>query len=168
MRYDYKIVGVDKSVDPRFPDGNVEDNLRVLGLEGWELVNILDGKAYLKKVLSDAKPAPKCPSCEKLAKDLPGLHEPTAASATPDENSAWHWTARSEFGEKRVEAITNEVAGVKSPEHKHRVVCIVDKDGKVVRGQTDMVNGHAHQITVPGMTDDADGHTHTFVPNFHA
>lgn len=149
MKYDYKVVSVEKSENPLFPEGNVEDNLRSLGAEGWNLVSVVGGKAYFKK-------------------EIPGGNEPNGASIPPDENSAWHWQARSEYGEKRVEAITSQVAGVKSPSHKHRVICILDKDGNVVRGQTDMVNGHMHTIKVPGVTEDADGHTHHFAPNFHA
>jgi len=79
-----------------------------------------------------------------------------------DDPSAWHWQPRTEDGEKRVEAITTQDTGVVAPSHKHRVLVIRSKDGKVVRGKTDMVNGHYHGIMTMGMTEEADGHTHTF------
>jgi hypothetical protein len=93
---------------------------------------------------------------------IPGGTHNIPAGSVPDENSAWHWQPRTEFGEKRVEAITDLVSGVLAPEHKHRVLVIASKDGCVVRGKTDMVNGHEHPITTVGMVDEADGHTHTF------
>jgi hypothetical protein len=81
----------------------------------------------------------------------------------PDEVSAWHWTPRTEIGEKRIEAITTQGSGVASPEHKHRVMVIRAKDGSVVRGKTDVVNGHDHLIKFMGMVEEADGHGHTFL-----
>jgi hypothetical protein len=87
---------------------------------------------------------------------------PNPAGSPPDEESAWHWLPRTDVGEKRVEAVTSEVAGIQSPSHKHRVVVIMDRHGSVVRGKTDMINGHDHNISLMGMADEADGHTHTF------
>jgi hypothetical protein len=102
-------------------------------------------------------------SCEKFVeKEIMGAVKSLPAGSVPDEVSAWHWQPRTEFGEKRVEAITSQEAGANSPDHKHRVVVIRDKNGKVVRGKTDMVNGHDHPISFMGMADEADGHTHTF------
>jgi hypothetical protein len=80
-----------------------------------------------------------------------------------DDPSAWHWQPRTEEGEKRVEAISTQDTGIISPSHKHRVLVIMSSTGGVVRGKTDMVNGHYHGITHMGMTEEADGHTHTFV-----
>lgn len=80
-----------------------------------------------------------------------------------DDPSAWHWQPRTEDGEKRVEAISTQDTGIISPSHKHRVLVIMSSTGGVVRGKTDMVNGHYHGITHMGMTEEADGHTHTFV-----
>lgn len=88
----------------------------------------------------------------------------SASAVPPDAESARHWQARTEFGERRVEATTSQEGGAQSPPHKHRVVAIVDRGGRVLRGKTDMVNGHEHPITVIGMCDEADGHTHTFDP----
>lgn len=104
-------------------------------------------------------------SCDKFVqKDgIPGAVTPLPAGAVPDHQSAWHWQPRTELGEKRVEAITNQVSGVTSPEHKHRVLVIMDKNGKIVRGKTDMVNGHEHNISFLGLCDEADGHTHTWI-----
>lgn len=104
-------------------------------------------------------------TCEKFhsKEGIPGALTPPPAGAVPDHQSAWHWQPRTELGEKRIEAITDQISGVSSPEHKHRVVVIAAKDGKVVRGKTDMVNGHDHTINHLGMTDEADGHTHTWV-----
>lgn len=82
---------------------------------------------------------------------------------TPDDLSAWHWQPDTVAGQKRIEAITSQDSGLSAPSHKHRVVAIICKEGKVVRGKTDMVNGHVHAIVFVGMTDEADGHTHTFV-----
>jgi hypothetical protein len=93
---------------------------------------------------------------------FPGAVHPLPPGAVPDHDSAWHWQPRTELGEKRVEAITDQVAGAKAPEHKHRVLVIRAKDGKIVRGKTDMVNGHEHKITLLGMTEESDGHTHTW------
>lgn len=87
-----------------------------------------------------------------------------SAGAPPDSESAWHWQPRTEYGEKRLEATTDQIAGVESPEHKHKVLAILDKDGKVVRGKTDMVNGHEHPVAINGMCEEADGHTHTYDP----
>jgi hypothetical protein len=85
-------------------------------------------------------------------------------SAPPDEDRAWHWKPRTERGEKRLETTTSQDSGIDSPSHKHKVVVILDKNGKVVRGKTDMVNGHDHPISINGIADEADGHTHTFDP----
>lgn len=85
-------------------------------------------------------------------------------SGPPDSESAWHWQPRTEYGEKRLEATTDQVGGVKSPEHKHKVVAILDKDGRVVRGKTDMVDGHEHAVAINGMCEEVDGHTHTYDP----
>jgi hypothetical protein len=52
---------------------------------------------------------------------------------------------------------------VSAPSHKHRVQTIICKKGRVIRGKTDMVNGHFHVVTILGMADEADGHTHSFV-----
>ena len=105
-----------------------------------------------------------CDKFEKVSPEgFPGEVHPLPAGAVPDEDSAWHWQPRTELGEKRVEAVTNQVAGAAAPEHKQRVVVIRSKDGKVVRGKTDMVNGHDHTINFVGMTEAADGHTHTWV-----
>lgn len=93
---------------------------------------------------------------------IPGGTHSVPAGSVPDENSAWHWQPRTEFGEKRVEAVTDLVSGLEAPAHKHRVLVIASKDGCVVRGKTDMVNGHEHHITMVGVVDEADGHTHTF------
>jgi hypothetical protein len=82
---------------------------------------------------------------------------------TPDDLSAWHWQPDTVVGQKRVEAITSQDSGLSAPSHKHRVVAILCKEGKVVRGKTDMVNGHFHSIVFVGMTEEADGHTHSFV-----
>lgn len=87
---------------------------------------------------------------------------PNPTGSAPDEESAWHWLPRTDVGEKRVEAVTSEVAGIQSPSHKHRVVVIMDRHAAVVRGKTDMINGHDHSISLMGMADEADGHTHTF------
>ncbi len=87
---------------------------------------------------------------------------PNPTASAPDEESAWHWLPRTDVGEKRVEAVTSQVAGIQSPSHKHRVVVIMDRHGSVVRGKTDMINGHDHNISLIGMADEADGHTHTF------
>ena len=83
--------------------------------------------------------------------------------SVPDEVSAWHWMPRTEVGEKRIEAVTSQVAGIAAPEHKHRVMVIRAKDGSVVRGKTDVVNGHDHPVLVMGMVEESDGHTHTFL-----
>lgn len=88
----------------------------------------------------------------------------SAGAAPPDAESAWHWKPNTDHGEKRLEATTDQVGGVESPSHKHKVVAILDKDGKVVRGKTDMVNGHDHPVTINGMCEEADGHTHTYDP----
>lgn len=90
--------------------------------------------------------------------------ERDGAAAPPDSESAWHWQPNTDFGEKRLEATTDQSGGVASPDHKHKVVAILDKDGKVVRGKTDMVNGHEHAVAINGMCEEADGHTHTFDP----
>lgn len=82
--------------------------------------------------------------------------------AVSDDLSAWHWQPDTNAGEKRIEAITSQDAGITAPAHKHRVQVIVCKKGKVIRGKTDMVNGHAHAISFIGMTDEADGHTHVW------
>jgi len=87
---------------------------------------------------------------------------PNPTGSPPDEESAWHWLPRTDVGEKRVESITDQVDGIQSPSHKHRVVVIMDRHGKVVRGKTDMINGHDHNISFMNMADEADGHTHTF------
>ena len=200
MRYDYKVVALEKSGHPNLAEGRVEDNLRSLGAEGWELVSIHNGEAFLKKCLSNGAPqgcAKACGNCKlfkpaqpteksdgeiptgwcekwKLAmlvtggcdefamKDLPGAPTPIPAGALQDENSAYHWQPKTELGEKRIEAITGQVAGIKAPSHKHEVIAIVDKKGNVIRGKTNMVNGHEHEVTFLGMTGAADGHTHTF------
>lgn len=102
-------------------------------------------------------------ACDEFAmKDLPGAPVPIPAGALQDENSAWHWQPKTELGEKRIEAITSQVAGVKAPSHKHEVILIVDKNRNVIRGKTNMVNGHEHTVSYLGMTGEADGHTHTF------
>lgn len=88
----------------------------------------------------------------------------SAAGAPPDSESAWHWQPQTDFGEKRLEATTDQVGGISSPDHKHKVVAILDKDGKVVRGKTDMINGHEHSVTINGMCEEADGHTHIYDP----
>jgi hypothetical protein len=104
-------------------------------------------------------------ACEQFAlKDISGAVTSSPAPAQVDEQSAWHWQSRPEFGEKRFEAITTQEEGVKAPSHKHRLVVIADKNGQVIRGKTDMVNGHDHVIAVMGTTDEADGHTHSWVP----
>ncbi|SRR5579885_75530 len=200
MRYDYKVIAVDKSAGPSFIDGDIESNLRVLGEAGWELMSVYGGKAYLKKCASNGLPqgcAKACGNCKafkaapaaeketgelpngwcekhKLAmlvtsacedfaqKDLPGAPTPIPAGALQDENSAFHWQPKTEIGEKKIQAITNQVAGVKSDEHKHQVIVITDAKGRVVRGKTNMINGHEHNVTILGMTEEADGHTHRF------
>lgn len=195
MRYEYKVVGV--------APATVEDTLKALGDEGWELASITGSTLYFKKAISNGVPtgvAKACANCKhfsvpqgvekdmkaetpgwcdewKLAmcvtgacerfalKDaIPGSRTPLPAGSVPDEESAWHWQARTEFGEKRVEAITSQVAGIRSPEHKHQVIVIVDKNGGIVRGKTNMVNGHEHKIAVMGTTEEADGHTHIWSP----
>lgn len=96
-------------------------------------------------------------------KEIPGAMNPPPPGVIPDDLSAWHWQPRTEMGEKRVEAITSQESGVRTLSHKHRVVAIVSKDGKVVRGKTDMIDGHFHPVTLIGMADEADGHTHAFI-----
>lgn len=88
----------------------------------------------------------------------------SASVVPPDAEGARHWQARTEFGERRVEATTSQEDGVQSPPHKHRVVAIVDRTGQVIRGKAEMANGHEHRVEVLGMCDEADGHTHTFDP----
>jgi len=116
----------------------------------WKLAMIATGKCD-EKFVQKVQP-----------EGYPGAVHPLPAGAVPDHDSAWHWQPRTELGEKRVEAITDQVSGVKAPEHKHRVLVIMSKDGKVVRGKTDMVNGHEHAIDLIGSTEEADGHTHTW------
>lgn len=168
--------------------------LKMMGEEGWDLVSVDSGRAYLKRPIVKSKPygcAKMCANCKcfsaqsdkeaslesagwcsdwKLAMSASGSCEKfvekemvgTVKSLPADESSAWHWQARTELGEKRVEAVTDLVAGVQAPQHRHRVIVIRDKNGNVVRGKAESVNGHSHTISFMGMTDEADGHTHTF------
>lgn len=99
---------------------------------------------------------------EKVNSEIPGANVKLPAGAIPDEDSPWHWQPQTDLGEKRIEAVTDLVGGVLSPPHKHRVIVIARKDGAVVRGKTDMVNGHFHTVTILGVTDEADAHTHIF------
>ena len=92
---------------------------------------------------------------EGQAQSGPGL-------SPPDEESPRHWQPQTEVGEKKLEAITTQISGVESPEHKHRAFVILDAEGGVVRGRTDIVNGHAHEVSIHGMVEEADGHTHTY------
>lgn len=104
-------------------------------------------------------------ACDQFTlKDISGAVTSNPGPAQVDEQSAWHWQSRPEFGEKRFEAITTQEEGIRSPSHKHRLVVIADKNGQVIRGKTDMVNGHDHNINVMGTTAEADGHTHSWVP----
>lgn len=175
-----------------------EPLLKMLGEDGWELVSVDSGRAYLKRPIVKGKPSGcakmcancKCfapqsdkeasldsagwcsdwkvamlasGSCEKFSeKEVGTVKSLPLGAVAPDDESAWHWQARTELGEKRVEAVTDLVAGVQAPQHRHRVVVIRDKNGNVVRGKAEMVNGHSHTISFMGMTDEADGHTHTF------
>lgn len=193
-KYDYKIVATKDALHP-----SLEEHLRSLGGEGWELISITGSEALLKKELSSPVGIAKaCANCRnfnptekaadasvvtgwcnewKLAMEATGkcdekfvqkdntvqaVQLPTSVGHVPDQESAWHWQPRTELGEKRVEAVTNVVAGASSPEHRHRVLFIMAKDGSVVRGKTDMINGHEHNIKFLGMTEEAEGHTHQF------
>lgn len=107
-----------------------------------------------------------CPTgtCKKfvLKDGIPGAIHALPAGAVPDVDSAWHWQPQTEMGQKRVEAVSSYDTGLNSPIHAHRVLAVVAKDGAVIRGKTDMVNGHDHLISVIGLVDEADGHTHTW------
>ena len=79
-----------------------------------------------------------------------------------DEESAWHWQPRTEIGEKRVEAVTSMSEGVKCPSHSHRLLAILGRDRAVVRGKTDMFDGHEHAVPMVGSVEEADGHSHVW------
>ncbi len=104
------------------------------------------------------------PTGQSAGEVVAGPSDRDGVRLPPDADSAWHWQPRTEFGEKRLEATTSQDQGIDSPDHKHKVVVILDKNGKVVRGKTDVVNGHDHPVTINGLVDDADGHTHTYDP----
>ncbi|HUU60681.1 MAG TPA: hypothetical protein VMZ50_14165 [Phycisphaerae bacterium] len=92
---------------------------------------------------------------EGSARSAPGL-------SPPDDESPRHWRPQTEIGEKRIEEITSQDSGPTGESHKHRVWVILGSEGNVVRGRTDVVNGHAHDVLINGMAEEADGHTHTY------
>ena len=177
MRYLHKVMPLPSEAD-----------LDRLGKDGWCVSAVAGDKVILVKTRDeptgvarvcancgsfcaqkDAAETGRCPEWNLLmaAKGTCGKWavrgEADTEKSVPDEVSAWHWTPRTEIGEKRIEAITTQVAGIVAPEHKHRVMVIRARDGSVVRGKTDVVNGHDHLIKVMGMAEESDGHTHTFL-----
>lgn len=178
QRHVYKVISASNASDD-------EALLNELAKDGWVLAGGTGGNLYLMK--SDGGPegaVRKCSTCASFPeteKDSEAakcpewnlLMEPggtcdkwssrVTEKSVPDEVSAWHWGARTEIGEKRIEAITSQDNGAVVPEHKHRVVVIRGSDGSVVRGKTDLVDGHDHVILFMGMTEESDGHTHTFL-----
>jgi hypothetical protein len=181
----YKVIPASKAADD-------EAALNALAKEGWCLSGGTGGNLYLMKTLAphEAAIAPSTQHCfdcenfpeksrEAVAKcqrwgvqvfgaggagcDTFKTRSVVTKESPVEDPSAWHWQPRTEEGEKRIEAITSQEAGVSAPSHKHRVQVIICKKGKVIRGKTDMVNGHFHVITILGMADEADGHTHSFV-----
>lgn len=162
-----------------------EAELNALGDEGWRVSAGVGDQVVMVKQADEPEGAVRqCATCatfpetEKAADPAKCpewglLMEPTGScgkwsprvteKSVSDEVSAWHWGANTEIGEKRIEAITSQEDGPTVPEHKHRVVVIRASDGSVVRGKTDVVNGHDHKILYMGMAEESDGHTHTFV-----
>jgi len=174
MRYLHKVMSLPS-----------EAELNTLGQEGWHVSAAVGDQIIMVKSVGEpegaARACSNCASFPETEKDSEAgkcpewglLMEPGGTcekwnrremeKSVPDEDSAWHWTARTDIGEKRIEAITSQDKGGVAPEHKHRVVVIRAADGSVVRGKTDVVNEHDHEILFMGMTEESDGHTHTFV-----
>lgn len=149
-----------KVVPLAFEKSDQEAVLQGYGIDGWQLVGIQNGLAYLKK--EDIQVAPALPVLPPTSYFPAPAHAQSAGNSVPDADAPWHWLPRSEVGEKRIEAVTSQDVGLVSPAHSHRVVAIIGPDKKVVRGKTDNVSGHEHNVTVLGNVEEADGHVHTF------
>ena len=119
-----------------------QDRLTQLGMDCWKLVSVSDGNAYMIR-----------PTDPQLRH-----HVAAEGSALPQDP----WSENAVEGERRIESITSLDAGPNGAQHTHRVVVIVDRDMNVLRGKTDEVDGHVHDVITVGVVDEADGHTHKF------
>ena len=136
------MAGWDYLVHP-VPEGpEAIEELNLLGRQSWNLVAVEAGKMFFKRYAN--------------------FDQLRANVAAEGQNTLSGWVADSAKGEKSIEAITSEDSGLKGSEHKHRVKTIVDNDMKVLRGITDEVDGHVHDVTILGTVEETDGHTHTF------
>jgi hypothetical protein len=84
------------------------------------------------------------------------------AAENTNSNRIYEMVADEKSGEKRIDSLTSQDAGLDDKLHSHRVVVIVDRDMNVISGSTDFVLNHSHPITLLGVVDEADGHTHVF------
>lgn len=124
-----------------------------LGQDGWELVSVDNGTAYLKK--AELPPAMQMPI-------VPFTSPTPTAPAAPlgETDGARHWLPRTDIGEHRYEMVSTQESGLTSAPHKHVVYVILDSNRSIVRGKTDNVLGHEHDVKVLGTTEESDGHTH--------
>jgi len=148
------------------------------GQEGWELVSAMGNLVLFKRAIAvDAEELAKTSDEQTLAP--PAHAQPTldadvgnTRQETVFEGVAthpevvplnfWGLVPNAQAGEKRLEAKSSMSSGLKSPEHSHKCVLIVDKERNVLRGITDFYGNHAHFINKVGATDETEGHTHSY------
>ena len=119
--------------------------LAKLGEQSWELVAVDSGTLYFKRYANFQ--AQLRPDVGAQSNAQPGIMTMPANEAA---------------GQKKISAISSSDAGVDGTNHTHRVTVIVDTDMNVICGETDIVDGHTHPITIVGALDESQGHTHTF------
>jgi hypothetical protein len=150
-KFQHKVISI-SALEKGIP----EAILQGLGVEGWELVAVEGGSAFLKK--SEDLPA---------AAQMPVLvHQPSppASPAQLGDSSSdnpRHWLPSTIDGQTKKEMLTDQQSGLKSAPHQHMAYAIINSDRTVVRGKTENVLGHEHNIKILGTTEESDGHCHT-------
>ena len=97
-------------------------------------------------------------------KDTPADKPSDVPAIATEEVSPWHLRANTLAGERRLDAMTDlsEDPTGQPASHRHRVVAVVTGENKVVKGMTDMVEGHVHEVKYIGMLEEKAGHAHTW------
>jgi len=134
--------------------GDLTATLEKLGRASWELVAVDSGLLFFKRYNAYGEGLRIGAAAENEV-DCPGTPDNTCTTGSMP-------FAREQAGQRKIEAITTQDAGVDGVRHCHRVVALVDKDMRVIYGKTDSVDGHTHDVKVVGLVEEADGHTHTF------